>query len=314
MNPLPLAELNQYGSNAPLEQLSKVHTFSPSSDLGASRFRYTYAGACHLDALLINQGSDVLIVQFHGAVNREKVQPPRFERLATLRGHSYSCLFVADPGLWLDPEISIAWYTGWAGADVQADIANWIRAAASRVGAKRVLIIGDSGGGFGALQVSALVPDSVCVAFNPTTTIHKYFTSGNYRRTEVQRRYVEVVHPEVMPNDSSEFDPRLDWTVNLGDDVSCLKRYSKRTDNWVLFIQNVNDWHYQQHYLPFLGACARGDNLRRLRCFEYEGKKGHFSPSPGLYRRGLEAGLELIGLTSVDSRLAVLEFSTSDLS
>src|SRR5699024_4768186 len=51
-----------------------------------------------------------------------------------------------------------------------------------------------------------------------------------------------------------------------------------------------------QHYLPFLGAAAKGNNLSRVRAVEYEGKKGHFSPTQDLYLQGLELGEAAIGL------------------
>ena len=289
-SPLPLSELNQSGSNAPLVRIQDLAEFSPLEGIGVSRYRYSYEHGKYLDSLLVAKESDTLIVQFHGAVNRTRVILPRFERLATLTSSHASSMFFADPGLWVDPDISITWYTGWKDTKPQQDIAYMINEAAQKIGAKNIVIVGDSGGGFAALQVSALVPQSVCVAFNPTTTIYKYFTSGNYRRTDVQQRYVEAMHPEVIDSMGGVFEPKLDWSKGLPDDVSVLKRYSKPTSNYVIFIQNSNDWHYTQHYLPFLGAAAKGNNLARVRAIEYEGKKGHFSPSRELYLQGLNLG------------------------
>ena len=309
VTPLPVSELNKSGSNAPLVQIDRIDRFAPIRGHGATKYRHSYDVDKHLDSLLIVKDSDSLVVQFHGAVNRDKVELPRFERLATLSQRSHSSMFFADPGLWLDPEITITWYTGWGNFEPQQDIAEMIIKTANDLGVSNVIIVGDSGGGFAALQVSALVPDSVCVTFNPTTTIYNYFTSGNVRRTEVQTRYVETVHPEIIQSQRGDFNPKIDWTTGLGDGVSVLKRYSKNTSNYVIFIQNTNDWHYGQHYLPFLAAAARGNNLSRVRGLEYEGRKGHFSPSQELYLRGVELGEEAVRL-----RAMKLPFDTLDVS
>jgi len=289
-SPLPLSELDQSGSNAPLVHINDVAGFSPLSGLGVSRYRYSYPHSRHLDSLLVAKESDTLIVQFHGAVNREKVMLPRFERLATLSSQNVSSMYFADPGLWVNPDISITWYTGWKNTRPQHDIASMVITTAEKLGVEKVIIVGDSGGGFAALQVSALVPNSVCVVFNPTTTIYKYYTSGNYRRTDVQQQYVEAMHPEVLESMGGTFEPKTDWSRDLTDDVSALKRYSNPTSNYVIFIQNSNDWHYTQHYLPFLAAAAKGNNLARVRSVEYEGKRGHFSPSKELYLQGIKLG------------------------
>src|SRR5699024_8399640 len=98
-SPLPLSELDQSGSNAPLVHINDVAGFSPLSGLGVSRYRYSYPHSRHLDSLLVAKESDTLIVQFHGAVNREKVMLPRFERLATLSSQNVSSMYFADPGL-----------------------------------------------------------------------------------------------------------------------------------------------------------------------------------------------------------------------
>src|SRR5699024_5907004 len=133
--PLPLSELNQSGSNAPLVDIHDPAEFSPLEGLGVSKYRYSYDHGKHLDSLLVTKKSDTLIVQFHGAVNRKNVMLPRFERLATLSSRHTSSMFFADPGLWIDPDISITWYTGWKDKRPQQDIASMIIQAAQKIGA-----------------------------------------------------------------------------------------------------------------------------------------------------------------------------------
>lgn len=309
---LPIAELNKTGSNAPLVELADVNEFQAFEGAGATRLRYSYSANRHLDALLVKRDSDTLIVQFHGAVNREKVMLPRFERLATLSSRNVNAMFFADPGLWVDPDITITWYTGWNGVKPQEQMASMIIQAAEQLGVEKVIIVGDSGGGFAALQVSALVSGSICVTFNPTTTIYKYFTSGNSRRTEVQQRFVETMFPETLESNNGVFNVSHDWSEGLSDDISVLKRYSSTTSNYVIFIQNLNDWHYSQHYLPFLAAAAKGNNLSRVRSLEYEGRTGHFSPSQELYLHGITIGEAAAKHIALGERLETLEIPAVD--
>lgn len=292
---IPLSSLDKFGWNPPINSFADPYTQDFIQSPSAARFRSDFGENRFLDALLVSKQSSILVVSFHGAINRQKVSLPRFERLATLKHLNVSSMYFGDPGMWTSDSLSISWYTGWLKSGVQETIATEISRAASRLGCQRIVIVGDSGGGFAALQISALIAGSLCVAFNPTTTLHNYFDGGNTKRTVTQEKYISTIIPEILPRDGN-FDPRPDWSLRLSTDYSALHRYSKRTENWVLFLQNVNDWHYKQHYLPFLGAAAKGNNLFRVQTMEYFGKRGHSSPSKELYESGLEAGLNISSL------------------
>lgn len=58
------------GHNAPLYLFESVDSFEPCLDNGASRYRIIYSSTRYLDSLLINKGSDVLVVYLHGATSR----------------------------------------------------------------------------------------------------------------------------------------------------------------------------------------------------------------------------------------------------
>lgn len=304
---LPLHQLNNFGSNPPVNPWSVLESVSPTSEPSASRFRLDYGASIFLDALLINKNSDTLIVSLHGAINRKKVRLPRFERLSTLLGKKANSMFFTDPGLYLDEEATITWFTGWNGVEVQKDIARSIEITAKKLNCHKVVIIGDSGGGFAALQISALIPQSICVAFDPTTTIFNYFDGGNRKKTQVQERFIKTVFPQVLTASSGNFNVRSDWTTSLSDSVSALRRYSAPTENWVVLVQNRNDWHYDQHYLPFLAACARGKNLSRVHVMEIVGRSGHFSPTRTIYESALSAGLYLAEIVTSGNYFQFIE-------
>ena len=270
MPPTPVDALQEGGSNAPLTLVTDRVEFDPGRELGASRYRYTAPGPQHLDALLVNKGADVLVVTFHGALNRRATRLPRFERLASTMGHEVSALFFADPSLWLSKKLQLAWFTGGPDLDVPALVADWSVRAAAAVGASRLVFSGSSGGGFAALQVSALVPGSVALPFNPQTSIYGYVPDGHW---SAQQRYLDAVWPHLA---GTVVGPDGDWTASLDDRVSAVRRYSRPVSNSVLYVQNVNEPHYAGHCLPFVAAADEAGN--HVRVHEYHGSSKHGPP------------------------------------
>lgn len=289
---IPIEKLFFNGHNAPLHSVEVVEDFDPTEALGASRYRHTYEEGRHLDALLVNKGSDVLVVYLHGATFRKKTRLPRFERLATLSREDVSSIYFSDPTMHLHERVMLGWYTGWKGVNAQQHIADWAIAAAQKIGASHIVVAGASGGGFASLQVSGLIPDSVCLTFNPSTKIHEYYTNGDPGVRGAQRDYIRYVHPEVVTGkiDSMDLDP--DWTVTLGDEVSAIRRYSKPVLNWVLFVNNINDWHIEQHFEPFMESARKGGNVDRIQVLDYEMGYGHFPPKTPEFMGGLAAAID----------------------
>ncbi|MGK9280377.1 hypothetical protein KXR73_06775 [Micrococcus luteus] len=285
---IPMEKLFFNGHNAPVHLVEDAASPTYATNLGASRYRYEYGQGRYLDSLLLSKGSDTLVVCLHGATSRSATKLPRFERMATLAARDINSLFFSDPTLQLNDRMELAWYTGWGGEDVQAQIAAASVEAARTLGCRTLIFTGSSGGGFAALQVSALVPGSIAVPMNPQTDIESYFVNGDPALRGPQRSYAIWVHPEVVGH-----DPSPGWSLELGDHVSPLRRYSHKRENYVLFVQNVNDFHYEQHYLPWLGAAARGENLsERFRVLEYDGPQGHVAPSAEVFLEGLDAALQ----------------------
>lgn len=289
MSTISLDALGEGGLNAPVTEVPLFNDFSPSSDHGASRYRHTLPNGEHFEALLVNKGADVLVVTLHGATDRAKTKLPRFERVRTMGTYEVSGMYFADPALWRNDRIQLAWYTGWSGVNGHQMIADWSLAAARAVGASRIIFTGSSGGGFAALQVSALVPGSLCLTFNPQTSVYGYLVNGTL--WGAQRTYQEVVWPGFALNGVNENE---DWTAALDDRLSPLRRYSKPLDNYVLFVINRNEFHYQDHYFPWLAAAARGGNLSQVRAVEYAGGTVHNPPTHDVFIKGIEQALDWV--------------------
>lgn len=293
---IQVSELEKGGLNAPRISLDRMAEFPEAQPLGATQYQYTYPEGPKLDALLVNKGSDTLVVSLHGALNRQRFTLPRYERLNTLLAYPVSSLYFTDPTLYLDDQLQLGWYTGWKGQDVQSHIADWIKAAQKAVSASKVIISGSSGGGFGALQIASKIPGSLAVVFNPSVYVRGYLTNGEKGAHETERKYVTSVHPEFRELVKTNKDlEENDWSTGLGPEISALETYSSPVQNRVLFCQTPSDWHYDQHYLPFLAAAARGENLARIRVHEYGDRVGHFPPSPIEFRTALEKGLLWVG-------------------
>lgn len=292
MQIIPIDHLGTGGHNVPVNRVDDVEAPKFNTAGGAARYRYTYPQNRHLDSLLLNKGASTLVVALHGALHRTKYELPRFEWLTTLLGYDVNSMYFTDPTLWMDEKIQLAWYAGWPGTDVQQHIANWIIRAAEETGSNRIVILGSSGGGFAALQISALVSGSICLPFNPSTHIHQYWVNGDPKLHGTERKFIEVVHPDAAPNGIWQIDWDYDWTVTRGSHLSVLRRYSEPVPNYVFFASNPNEWHFEQHYLPFLAAAARGDNLGRIKVWEYEGRDTHTPPRPNEFRGALDAALE----------------------
>ena len=222
-------------------------------------------------------------------LDRARFQLPRFERLRTTLEHDVSALFISDPALWKDPQFALAWYTGWGSLEMHRVSAAWAARAAEAVGATRVVFSGSSGGGFAALQTARFLPGSLALPFNPQTSIYGCLAGG--REFGAQRKYIEVLRPDLAPRGVWRIDWDVDWTADLGDAFSALRTYARPVDIHVLYADNPNDFHHTQHYLPFIDAASRGQNLGRLRTHGYGGPVGHEPPNPQQFHAAMAEAL-----------------------
>lgn len=288
MMTLPISQLDKFGNNAPRKEMHVVAGVPECPEGEACRFGYTFDNGASLESLLYNKGSDILVVSLHGALNRKNTQLPRFERLATLLGTDYSALFVSDPSLYLDETLELAWFTGWEGYDLFPDLATLIRSAAEKVGAKRIILSGSSGGGFASLQLAPLIQGSVALAFNPQTDIHSYWQGGDPSKHGAERKYIEVVYPSAAPEGIWKINWDEDWTLNHGTIHSPVRRYMSPVECSVVYMNNKNDFHVEQHFEPFLKSLKATHQENLLIEHSYDGKEGHFPPNPVIFLKGLE--------------------------
>lgn len=275
---IPLAEVAPGATNVPVMRFQRGEDFAPVSDLGALRYEEPFATKLPLESLVVNQGSDTLVVALHGAMTADKHHLPRFEWLRTLSATPYSAMYFSDPTLRLTNDLLLSWYMGLRDHNLYPLLAERIRTVQEALGAKQVVLIGSSGGGFASLQVSSHLPGSVAVAFNPQTDLNRYLVSGSRK---VQRRFIELVMPHLAPSGIEALPAEGDWFGDLGDRASVLRRYRTKRNNRVLLVQNrLNVHHLEEHYAPFIDLVARTQEPGHTRVKLYDGPDGHKPPAP----------------------------------
>jgi len=118
---------------------------------------------------------DVLTVLFQGAIDRAKMRLPIFVRWRhQLELGTGPTMAVADPTLDLAGSMRLGWYLGTETMDLAPRIADAVQTTADTLGARHIVLVGSSGGGFAALQVGAHLPGSLVVAMSPQTDLRKY--------------------------------------------------------------------------------------------------------------------------------------------
>lgn len=112
--------------------------------------------------------NDVLVVALHGAnVPRRGVTYPRYERVRTFLRSSAAFMCVADPTIEHTPEVLLAWYLGEDGFDPLDAMEQAVRKALDRTGAKHLVFVGGSGGGYAALRACLRFPGSAAFVESP---------------------------------------------------------------------------------------------------------------------------------------------------
>lgn len=191
---------------------------------------------------------DELFVVFHGANSATTQFYPRFERVKSVREKAPSFLNFADPTMQvgINDGFQLAWYLGGPNFDPLNDIAKVIRRAVGRTGAKHLVFMGGSGGGFAALRASAMWPGSLAFIQDPQTNISVYIP-------RVVKKYFETMWPGwSQPALLQAFPERFNMVRHYA---------ALQPSNFVYYAQNSSDTvHFANHYMPFLEAHGMKDN------------------------------------------------------
>lgn len=195
-------------------------------------------------------------------------------------------MLLADPCLHMSAALELAWYTGWRGVDLPRDMARWIGLSAEAIGAERIVLTGSSGGGFAALMLASLLPDSVAVLFNPQVDISLYEVDGPHPHS-AKRAYLRHVWPDLAEQlDVERFDFRTDWAAPIAHRTSAVARFAELRETRILYVSNRNDTHHHDVHLSALRD-ALGSDPERFRTMVHDGPHGHHPPSREVFDEAL---------------------------
>lgn len=189
-----------------------------------------------IDFLNDRRGYDTVMVLFHAALAKPGTQFPVFTGVNITHNLPVNRIFVADPSIYLDEKLTLAWY---AGSQVQPDLQDVISIVLASLTASNTSTItfGASGGGFAAMHYSSRLSCSMAIPVNPQIDLADYVPGP-------VRRWL-----------------RLGW--NLDPDKEGLDAIPAVTDSGsayrggssakVWYVQNIGDSnHMNNHYLPFM--------------------------------------------------------------
>lgn len=138
----------------------------------------------------------ILTVLFHGAIDRSRFELPFFQRYRFQRTlNAGPTAAISDPTLDLLPSLRLGWYLGSEAVELPPIIGEVINRLRDSLGVERVILQGNSGGGFGAIASGVYVENSTVVAFDPQTDLRCY----------IRRFYLQAVEAATgLPSDSGE--------------------------------------------------------------------------------------------------------------
>lgn len=238
------------------------------------------AGPLVIPFALDPAAGETLTVLFHGAIDRGRSRLPMFQRwrfqTELAAGPTMS---IADPTLDLSADLPLAWYLGTEDTDLTPIIADTVTTAASALGVRNVVLVGNSGGGFAALQVGAHIDDAAVVAMSAQTDLRKYFP-----------RLTRPVYESALGRRNEPTTSSLVERVSVLDRI---RRTGKVPRTYV--VSNAGDaFHVSKHEKPLMDGLAASGHGNRASLIDFDLGNGHRSLSNDQYRETLESIYETL--------------------
>lgn len=194
------------------------------------------------------RGERKTLVLFHAALARPTIDLPVFTGASISRTLSVNRVFVADPSLYIDDNLTLAWYAGsskqW---DLQHALSKILRALIPE--SNSVVTFGASGGGFAALYYASQFADALAIPINPQINLKHY-------SPRPVKKWLELGWG-LEPNISN-----LD-TISAVTDSGKAFREGSPANVW--YVQNTGDKnHMDNHFRPFMDSLPAGHRVSPL--------------------------------------------------
>lgn len=268
--------------NAPAQPISLDTFLASLRDRSAKGVSTIALDGGELPVWVNLQESSSLVFSFSGAVARDRFPLPRFTATSLYEYVPASVIALADPSLPQSDELTLAWYAGHQGFELQKILPEMMKQMADSLGVSRIAFVGSSGGGFAALYYSWHLPGSVAVVSNPQTNL------GTYIRAH-RRRYAAACWPELAK------DAPLDPVIV--SDLCAL--YAKGSENTVIYLQvNSDFFHVKWHFAPFVATLPRETAARLIVQMDNWGKRGHHPVPSDVWIPWMNAALSATDTTA----------------
>jgi pimeloyl-ACP methyl ester carboxylesterase len=200
--------------------------------------------------------SDCLIVWLNASINRQAKAVPAFTgKFPRFRASAHQ-IALADPTLNRYPDLRHTWYIGDHAHDLQSELAEFLEEVAAGLSLRRIVLVGGSAGGFGALALSRLVRKSCAVALQPQTRIEKH---------AYYKAYTGTCWPDNSFAQGSQ-----------GRMTDLCEAYAQGFDNAFVYVQSMADkLHFWNHCVPFMNAIADKGQDRSVFQVDFWGEVGH---------------------------------------
>lgn len=262
-------EQNQSFYQLPL-RTTRSTSHMPEAPLSDSFIWSIDFGVLTGSALIAPEPGETLVCYFHGATDRTRHATPRYERRRSFATIGEGpVMFFADPTLDLDSQNILTWFMGTDLINLHHLYAEMIDQAVRRFNSQRVVLVGNSGGGFAALQVASYLKGATVITVNGQTGLKQY-----------QPR---IAQPAIWASFGDQ--QKIDHQGVL-ERSEVIERYRAiGFDVQVLMHQNSGDDHHlNEHFVPFRDTyraeSATPDHLSEI--VEYLGD-GHLAPKTDDY-------------------------------
>lgn len=245
----------------PQEFTDQFRTFDDSSPV------YVDVGGRDPLAVKATPSPDVdckaLVILFHGALGRSKgAEVPSFLNKRRSILDSAHQVSIADPGIEVLNNVGVGWFAGSEANPSQQLLPPFFQHLQEALKAERVIFVGSSAGGFGALYYSWNLPGSIACASVPQINAWEYYDS-------TRKTYLDACWPRGISNYATP--PVLD--------VRDL--YSESVPNTVVYVQSsLDDRHFKRQLIPFLSSVNIDDRDKIALKVSYWGRPGHSGSVP----------------------------------
>jgi hypothetical protein len=276
--------------------MSNLFNFHPDSDSSI----LSVGDGQHIAYRMIGATSpDVLVICFHGAINREKSSFfPKFQK-AFNAGTGAAFLSIADPTLQSNEGLRLGWYSGSESFPVRSILKGLIKNTVTQLKPRRTIFFGSSGGGYAALLYASSIDGAVSLTINPQTDILSYW-SGHVED------YFASCWPRVPKRD------RRNSTIVC--DLSELYQDNAVNVTSVMLSSPGDRQHFVNHISKFIGKIGRGACSRLILASNYFGIWGHGGSIPPDVIRNWYIAIILAETTEPESILTAFSGLASKIS